>query len=196
MKHATLTTTCLLILLLTGCGSTPTQNFYVLSAGQGPDPSGETPSLGVGPISVPEYLNRNTLVYRRDGNQLQIARYERWAEPLEEGIARVLRLNLARLLNTEDIRPFPWHPDRAPDFGIKVTLLALDADEYGAELEAEWLIHRPATSEAVSRRISRFRHASQGEELTPDRLPAIYSDLIYQLSEEIAAAIPNGSDAS
>jgi len=183
-----------LALILAGCSSTPSSNYYVLSAREAPNPSGHSPSLGIGPIRIPEYLNRNALVYQRDGNALSIARFERWAEPLEEGVTRVLRLNLARLLDTENIRQFPWNPDRAPEFGIKVTLLALDANEKRARLEAEWLVHRPATGEPLSRRISQFEYTTSGSDLTPEQLPAAYSELLYQLSEEIAGAIPSGKN--
>lgn len=184
-----------LALLLAGCGSTPTNNYYVLTAAEGKAPSGQTPSLGIGPIRIPEYLNRNGLVYQHNGNKLQIAQFERWAEPLEEGVIRVVSLNLARLLDTENVRQFPWNPDRAPDYGVKINLLALDADEQNAKLEAEWLVHRPETGQIISRRLGRFDYQPPGGSLAPKDLPAAYSELLLQLSEEIAATIfsDNGS---
>lgn len=178
-----------LVLLLTGCGSTPSNNYYVLTAHEGVSTDGQTPSLGIGPIRIPEYLNRTALVYRRDGNRLQIADYERWAEPLEEGVGRVLGLNLAGLLDTENVRPFPWHPGRAPDFGVSVNLLALDADEGRAVLEAEWMVYRPDTSAAVSRRMTRLEYSPPDGKLAPGDLAAAYSELLYRLSEEISGAI-------
>ncbi len=176
------------MLLLTACGSTPANHYYLLTAREGPGPGGQSPSVGIGPVKVPEYLNRSNLVYQRDGNQLQIAQFERWAEPLEEGIVRVLGLNLAALLDTQDIRQFPWHPDRAPQFAVSVRLLGLDAGRDGTRLEAEWLLHRPATGETVQRGLSRFTHPGAGEPV-PGELPAAYSELLYRLSEEIAGAI-------
>ena len=85
----------LLPLLLSACLSTPPSHYYLLSAHDGDQPTGVNPSVGIGPISLPEYLNRNSMVYRREDNQLQIAGYERWAEPLTDGILRVIGLNLA-----------------------------------------------------------------------------------------------------
>jgi uncharacterized lipoprotein YmbA len=176
-------------LLLTACGSTPSSNYYLLTARETQAPSGVSPSLGIGPVRIPEYLNRTNLVYQRDGNRLEIADYERWAEPLDQGIVRVLGLNLAGLLNTQDIRQFPWHPAHAPQYGVRMTLLSLDADDRSARLEAEWLLYRPATGEPLARRLARLDHASPGGELAPGELPAAYSELLYRLSEEIAAAI-------
>jgi uncharacterized lipoprotein YmbA len=188
-----------LMLILAGCGSTPSSNYYVLAARDLPQSSSQQPSLGIGPVEIPEYLNRNGLVYSRDGNQLQIAQYERWAEPLEEGIVRVLGLNLAGLLGTENIRTFPWHPARAPQYGIKLRLMALDADDSNAELVAEWLVYKPdrdsRSDTTVSRRISRLLIPVNNNQLQPGDLPGIYSKLLFQLSEEIAAAIRADTDS-
>lgn len=178
-----------LVLLLAACGSTPTSNYYMLTARDAQAPTGDSPSLGIGPVRIPEYLNRTNLVYQRDGNRLEIADYERWAEPLEEGIVRVLGFNLAILLNTQDIRQFPWHPQRPPQYGVKMRLLNLDANERSARLEAEWLLYRPATNEPLARRLVRLVYTSPDGDLEPGDLPAAYSELLSRLSEEIAGAI-------
>jgi uncharacterized lipoprotein YmbA len=190
MKKAKLKTGWLaaMILLLTACGSTPANQYYLLTAREGAGPVGQSPSVGIGPVTIPEYLNRNNLVYQRDGNRVQIAQFVRWAEPLEEGILRVLGLNLATLLDTQDIRQFPWNPGQPPQFGVTVRLLGLDANSLGTRLEAEWLLRRPATGEAVERGLSRIENPSAAT-LEPGDLPGAYSDLLYQLSEEIARAI-------
>ncbi len=178
-----------LSLVLAGCAGTPKNNYYVLTAAEGKTPDGQTPALGIGPIRIAEYLNRNGLVYQRNGNRLQIAQFEHWAESLEEGVTRVVSLNLAQLLNTQNVRLFPWNPDRDPAYGVTINVLALDADEQTARLEAEWLVHRPQSGETVHRRLSRFSHSSPGGLLSPPDLPAAYSGLLLQLSEEIAATI-------
>jgi len=64
-------------LILAGCGTTPASKYYLLSAEASGFPQGSTPSLGVGPIEIPEYLNRNALVYGREGNRLHVANFER-----------------------------------------------------------------------------------------------------------------------
>ena len=83
-----------------------------------------------------------------------------WAEPLDNGIQRVLMLNLTGLLNTQDVSIFPWRPERAPDFGVEVNLLQLDANETAAMLTADWLVYRPGGNAPINRRISRLRHRS------------------------------------
>ena len=97
----------ILPLLLGACGTTPASKYYLLSAETSRVPQGSTPSLGVGPIEIPEYLNRNALVYGREGNRLHVANFERWAEPLDSSIGRVVSLNLAALLDTQNVQRFP-----------------------------------------------------------------------------------------
>ena len=187
-------------LLLAGCGTSPPNNFYVLSAHEFPAPSGATPTLGVGPVTIPEYLGRKHMVYNRVENTLQVANLDMWAEPLDNGIQRVLMLNLTGLLNTQDVSIFPWRPERAPDFGVEVNLLQLDANETAAMLTADWLVYRPGGNAPINRRISRLQVPLPAGATEPGQVAAAYSTLLFQLSEIIAAAIASdhtsGSAAS
>jgi len=176
-------------LLLVGCGSSPPNNFYVLSAREFPAPSGTAPALGIGPINIPEYLGRQNMVYNRVDNTLQVASLDMWAEPLGAGIQRVLVLNLTGLLNTQDVSTFPWRPERAPEFGVEVNLLQLDANEHGALLTAEWLVYSPGSATAGNRRISRLQLPLPPGAPEPQQVAAAYSTLLFQLSEIIAATI-------
>lgn len=178
-----------LLLWLGACGSSPPNNFYRLTPAVAPVPGGQAPSLGIGPVDVPEFLNRNALVYARGGNQLQITGTERWAEPLEFGITRVIGLNLSALLQTENLRFFPWDVRLAPDYGVRISVLDLDAREGQATLVVDWLIYRPADVAHVTRQISQFSEPLAPGQPEPADLPAAYSALLYQLSETIAAAI-------
>ena len=177
------------MLVLAGCGSTPKSNYYVLNATGEQLPRNQSPSLGVGPIEIPEYLNRNGLVYNRNGNQLKIASHERWAEPMANGVSRVISLNLARILDTENVQTFPWHRSARPDYGVQVTLIALDANDTQATLVAEWMVHKPDSAEILTRRISRLNHAMPAGAVSPEQIAPAYSQLLHQLSEIIAATI-------
>ncbi len=178
-----------LAILLGACGTTPPGNHYVLSSPGGTAPTGDSPSLGVGPITIPEYLKRNGLVYNRQGNQLQISETERWAEPLDSGIARVITINLSKLLDTQDVRPFPWHPKRPPEFGVKVRIVTLNAGDDEAELVAEWLVYQAENGEPLQRRISQLTRPMPPGELQLADVPTAYSALLMELSELIAEAI-------
>ena len=175
--------------LLAACGSSPQNNYYRLTIGDIAAPAGDNPSLGIGPIEVPAYLQRDRLVYAAEGNRVQVAATDHWAEPLDAGVQRVMAMNLAGLLNTQDVRSFPWHPRRAPDYGVKVTLLSLEADAATATLTAEWLVYRPVDSSTVQRRITRLQQPLGADAQGAAALPAIYSALLFELSQTIADSI-------
>lgn len=176
----------LLCLLLAACGSTPKSSYYRLSAGASAG-TGASPSVGIGPIQIPEYLNRNSMVFNRGDNQLHIASFERWAEPLSNGVQRVLGLNLSGALDTQNIRPFPWPASDAPAYGVQVWILALDTGPEATRLVAEWRLSAPGQEREVTRRISRFEEA--GSDANGAVLAASYSRLLGRLGDDIAAAI-------
>jgi len=175
---------------LAACGSTPPSKHYLLRAQPVPPPQRAELSLGVGPVTIPQYLKRDAMVFSTDGNQLQITAGERWAEPLEDGIIRVLSLNLAGLLQTQDIRLYPWHPGRSPDYGLKVRVLQLDAFADSAQLTAEWLLFHPGDDSPVDRRIARLQaplSAASGQKA--EAVARVYSELLFELSQQVAQAI-------
>ena len=176
-------------LILLGCGSAPASKNYLLSAQAQQIPSGTSPAVGVGPIEIPEYLNRDALVYNRGGNRLHIARLERWAEPLDSSISRVLRLNLASILNTQDVQAFPWSKSNRPEYGVGVTILNFDANNDSAKLVVEWHLRRPQSEQTMMRRIDTLQYDLPAGEVSATEVAAAYSELLYQLSSKIAAEI-------
>ena len=72
------------ILALTGCAGSESVRYYVLSA----TPAGPVGAavrdipVGVGPVELPEYLDRPQIVTRTSQNELNVADFDRWAESL------------------------------------------------------------------------------------------------------------------
>jgi uncharacterized lipoprotein YmbA len=93
----------IVLLGLMACGSNPVEDHYyslVLAADDvmAPVHSEETKAqLIVGPVQLPEYLNRRGLAIQIDSNQIQTANHHFWAEPLEEAIAKVLVRDISNL---------------------------------------------------------------------------------------------------
>ncbi len=140
-------------------------------------------------MEIPEYLNRNSLVYRDGGNQLLIASFDRWAEPLADGIQRVLGLNLSAELGTQNIRPHPWQRDDSPAYAIALWILSLDVSGQRAELVAEWRVNRPGENTSLARRITRLSRELPATDWQAGDAAAAYSLLLQSLSSEIAAVI-------
>lgn len=188
--------------LLVACASSPTSNYYLLttdslpSASAGMPPQDTLPSLGVGPISIPLYLQRDNLVYHREDNQVHIAAYHKWAEPLEDGIARVLTLNLAQGLASQNVRRFPWHMSQAPEYAVSIDVLDLDTRAGQANMTVEWLLYRPQTGASVVRRVSRGQTDLEDRTSPLQGIPAAYSELLATLSAIIAGEIRSASAAA
>jgi uncharacterized lipoprotein YmbA len=181
--------------LFTACSTTPPSRHYLLTATLDEIPASQSPAIGVGPIEIPEYLNRNTLVYRGQDNELEITHQSRWGEPLEDGISRVVSLNLAGLVGTENVRSFPWHPQRPPDYGVKIRILRMDATDSEAILIAEWVIYKPDEPGNEQRNISQQTLPLTPSKPVPAQMPGALSTLLFKLSEKIAASISRAEPA-
>ncbi|MEM8561344.1 MAG: PqiC family protein [Pseudomonadota bacterium] len=176
-------------LFLGACGSSPPTHYYRLTAMNNSIGSQQQPAIGVGPVEIPQFLQRNAIVYSRGANQLEVAGTELWAEPLADGAERVLGLNLAKLLDTQNLTFFPWDSKTQPDVAVKVRILDLDADAATAVLSAEWLVYYPADGEVIDRQISTLTRSISGSAVSAAVLPEAYSALLFSLAETIADAI-------
>ena len=130
-------------------GTSPPTRYYLLnpipwSPANPSDTDPETPlSLGVGPVTLPSYLDRPQIVVRKDANTLKLADFDRWGESLQPMFVRVLRENLMALLPAADVVVFPW-PSGA-DFEYQVTAEVRRFDAEGSQnaiLAVRWSILR------------------------------------------------------
>ncbi len=76
--------------------------FYTLSprspAAIAPAARDAGPSVVVGPVTFPAYLDRNEVAVRVSPSELKYATAERWAEPLVQNFTRILVENLSSAL--------------------------------------------------------------------------------------------------
>lgn len=173
--------------LLAACGSTPQSDYYMLTANARGEPVDDSLALGVGPVSIPEYLNTRQIVMNRSDHLLQLAEYDRWAEPLDAGVRRVVAVNLAVLMNTTKVQTFPWRRDAVPEHGVRISVIQFAAQSGEALLVAEWSTNRPRLGKSGSRGISQLTTTLRGGE--PQHVAEAYSALLLELSEIIADAL-------
>lgn len=167
--------------------------FFVLSpaAGAGAAPGDPELLIALGPVRLPDYLLRPEVVRRVGPNQLEPARVDRWGEPIDRALVRVLCLDLAALLPRSAVVPFPAPPGEKPALQVGIDVSAFEADRAGAtRLEARWRI-RGGDEETV--RESRLeREAESGETAAT---VAAMSALLAELAAEIAAELgPPGAN--
>ncbi|MDR2054619.1 MAG: PqiC family protein [Desulfovibrio sp.] len=94
----------LFALALAACVRSAPTNYYLLESSTKPVQADSLPAktVRIARVAVPEYLNRGGLVSRIDGQtRLVIAQFDVWAEPLDQGVRRIVREELApRLLGS------------------------------------------------------------------------------------------------
>ena len=95
----------ILLMLLAGCASTEPSRFYALTPMPGSDAKilsqteSQDVSIGVGPVRMPDYLDRQPIVTSSSQNKITFSEFDRWAGSLKDDFSRVLSENLSILLN-------------------------------------------------------------------------------------------------
>jgi len=179
---------------VTGEGTTQPTSFYVLrtideaEGGKEPLPGREGLSVGVGPVQLAAYLKRPHIVTIGTGNEVRLSDFDRWAEPLEDGITRVLSENLSLLLGTNRVASHSPRSLMDPQVTVTVKVVRLDGSLGGdVLLSARWsLIDRKSDKVLLTRR-STYRHTVEGGDY--GALVAAENRALEDLCREIAAAI-------
>jgi len=182
--------------ILGGClpkPSAPTK-LYILSPLPGPaievqNTAGEIfMTVGVGPVHLPEYLDRPEIVTRINPNEIKLAELDIWAEPLQVNLTRVLVENISRLLSAEPFAVFPWGASPQIDFQIDIEMVRLDGDIAGnAFLTAQWSISNSSNKSIHISKKSQYTESVGGTGYSA--LVAAQSRMIGALSHDIAEAI-------
>jgi hypothetical protein len=138
--------------LLAGCLSTkedPTR-FYVLSTseaaqvGEAWDDRPESIDVGVGPFTMPGYLDRAQFVRRVGPNEVRPVEAARWAETLGEGFERVLAEDLDALLPMARVHAHPWRSSTHAQWIISGYVTKFETDSSGeAVLDVTWRVLGP-----------------------------------------------------
>lgn len=122
--------------LLAACGSSPKVQYFQLRAELPPGleagalvaPASPTGIWALGPVQIPEYLDRDAIVRPSGLATLNVQPTERWAEPLRDAIPRLLQQDLARLLGSARIWRLPLPPGLTAERQLRVDIQRLDAD--------------------------------------------------------------------
>ena len=174
----------IMALLFAGCGSS--ENFYRLSA-EAPASSGSRSaiSLGVGPVTLPSYIDRGELVYQSGPNEFQIPPNERWAGGLRDNVTQVLAADLERLLGAGEVLVYPWPPGRIPHYSVAVNVRQFHAvSGVDALLDLTWQIVNSRNEVASARQSLSLREPIQGDGYSA--VVAAESRLLARAAEEMA----------
>jgi uncharacterized lipoprotein YmbA len=177
--------------LLVGC-ATPGVDVhrYVLTADAASGtaaPHGAI-AIGVGPVAVPPYLDREELVTRIGPNELRATDTHRWGEDLEQGLARVVAANLAVRLPGSQARPFPWPEPLRADYRVAIGVDRFERMPDGSvALDAHWVISRRGETGPEAEGDAAVREPTASA--APTDTVAAMSRAAARLSDQIATAI-------
>ena len=179
-------------LVMSGCSTGPPARLYVLTSlsraeSVPPATGGRELSIGIGPVELPQYVNRPQIVTGQQSSELQSAASAQWAEPLQDGFTRVLAENLSLLLATDRVALFPWKTF-APEYQVVVEVTHFLGQTGGeVSLVALWSILNKDGREALVSKKSSFREATGSSEYAS--LAAALSRTVAALSRDIATAL-------
>lgn len=143
------------------------------------------PVIGIGPVKIPEYLNRPQIVTRSEGNEIFIEEYNRWAEPLKHSISRVLAQNLSRWLATDHVFVFPWTGMVKPDYRVTVNVFRFDGRAGGeVYLDVFYTVYREDDNFVMESKRSSLKETCRGDD--HEALVEAHNLLLLHLSREIA----------
>ena len=188
----------LLPLLLAGCTLlTPVRDasrFYTLAvrdASTAAAARGRAPSVVVGPVTIPAYLDRNEVAVRVSPTEIRYTPTERWAEPLAANFTTVLAEDLAAALGSDRVVPQSAAAGVTPDFSVEVVVVRFEAASDGsAQLTARWALRDRDRKIIVVRQT---QHARQAATATTEGGVKALSAALGDLADEIAAAIRSPS---
>jgi uncharacterized lipoprotein YmbA len=164
--------------------------FYVLTvvppAGGAPAMAREV-AVGVGPVALPGYLDRPQIVTRTGGDEIDLAQFDQWGEPLRSAVPRVLAEDLAARVPTERIMLFPWRGTRTVQYQVTVEILRFEGKPGGeVMLRARWRL-LDGSGRELALRATAVAEPTGGPGYGP--LVAALSRALAALSGEIASAI-------
>jgi uncharacterized lipoprotein YmbA len=180
--------------LTAGCSSSPPTRFYVLSnlphTTQPPPSAGQDIAVGVGPLLLPDYLDRPQIVTRTGQNELNLAEFDKWGESVKDNANQVLAENLAVLLPSKKIHTYPWKRSTPVDYQVVVKITRFDHSEGGeTALHARWnILNGDGSAELLSRET---RYADHPDGTGYAAIVAAMNRAWAQFSRDVANAIRN-----
>jgi hypothetical protein len=186
------------LLAWSGCAGSRPAKFYTLNplGAHGEIPKGDSTERGIavaiGPVAIPDYLDRPQILTRSGPRELKLAEFDRWAGSFEQDVSRVLTENLSALLAPDNVIVLRWGRDAYPfpaafRVGVDVTRFEGTIGE-SVILAARWSVSREEDRKILFVHESILKEPVEGQDY--DALVEAMSRALAGLSREIAAAIP------
>jgi hypothetical protein len=183
-----------LLIVMAGCASTAPTRFYSLNPMAAADTASKAASadhglaIGVGPVKIPDYLDRPHIVTRTGQNQFTLSEFDKWAGFLENDISRVIAENLSVLLSSGSVYAYPWKSYIPLKYQVEVNIIRFEGVVGGdVSLAASWSILEANEKEIILTDKASFREKTDGKDYVS--LVAAKSRLLANLSRVIVESI-------
>jgi uncharacterized lipoprotein YmbA len=190
MKHSRIAlVACFALIMAGGCvGRSPEVRYYELEPILGRDSArSDTPSITVGPISLPRVLDRSQMVTRLSATELSIDEFHRWGSGLEAEVLSALGQNLSGLLGTHRVAIYPGDSFDT-DYRVMADIRDFQANASDEVLlKVQWVIEDARENETLMVRESVIRKTAASS--APAARVEAHNEALAELSREIAAAI-------
>ena len=184
----------LCLMTIGGCGSSAPTRFYLLNSLSGPgtgqlvSDSKDSMAIGIGPVTLPEYLDRPQIVTRTSDNGIQLADFDQWAEPLKENVSRILAENLSQMLSTNNVSIFPWKSSDKIDYQVLIEIVNFEGKlGDNALLTVRWAILGDDGKRVLLKRKSNFKESVGSGDY--EVLVSAMNKMLEDFSREIAETI-------
>ena len=177
--------------LLVACGSSPPVNYYSLeSLNTEYSRDAETALLiGVGPLRTPDYLTRSRIVTRGENGEVFIDDFNRWAEPVDDAIYRIVSLSLDIMLEDAVVIGYPYTHVADIDYQLIGRIARFAADQDGrVTLQVQWAVATPNGDTLVSPKRAIYEARANPGRDYPSIARAM-SETLQQFSRDVATEI-------
>ncbi|MGO9413837.1 MAG: membrane integrity-associated transporter subunit PqiC [Syntrophobacteraceae bacterium] len=197
LDHRALFNLVLFLVILTGCAISPSSKFYQLNPVQNKTSASCVASpdqsviISIGPVRIPDYLDRPQIMTRSGKNELKLSEFDRWAGSLESDVNRVLVEDISGLLPADCFSVVHWTPyleSQVPAaYRVEVIVDRFEgALGDSVSLKAQWRIFAKDRSLILKKGL-RVREQVNGGSY--DALVAAMSSALERLSGDISGGI-------
>lgn len=180
--------------LLTGCAAQQPTHYYDLSTQVSPGQAtlDKTVTLGIGPVTLPQTLDRPGIVTRKNNTGVAVASFEVWAGELEPAFNRVLSDSVATRLQHDQVWSTPWDNRFRPQYQVRVFVDRFSGELNGdVSLRLTWSLLGDHGQQLISTR--RYREtlpAEPGYAGYVQTLNQLLADFSVEVADTIAREIP------
>ncbi len=182
------------LLVLSACAESKPSRHYILNSLTPTELARESISVGSGvaigleQVKMPEFLDRPEIVMRGGGNLLELGEFDRWAEPLDRNIERVIAQNLSVLLGTDRVFILPARRPLDLRYRVEIDIIRFNLVKQGETLlEVRW-----AVLDGKTERELMIAKSALGRAIAVQNYDAVVSSMnenLAELSREIATAL-------